>query len=81
MSNKCAVSGKTRQNGHRVSHANNRTKHAFKPNIQTKTIFIPSAKRSVRVNLSTRIIRTIDKIGLEATLKKFGMQVSDLLSA
>ena len=80
MSNKCAVSGKTRQNGHRVSHANNKTKHAFLPNIQTKAIFLPSLKRTVRVNLSTRIIRTIDKIGLVETLRKYGMKEADLVS-
>jgi len=80
MSKKCTVSGKTRQVGNRVSHANNKTKHVFKPNIQSKSIFIPSAQRSVRVNLSTRIIRTIDKIGLEATLRKYGMCEADLLA-
>ena len=73
MSRKCSVSGKTRQVGHRVSHANNRTKHVFKANIQPKTIYLPSLKKSVRIKLSTRVIRTIDKIGLEATLKKFGL--------
>jgi large subunit ribosomal protein L28 len=80
MSKKCSVSGKNRQVGNRVSHANNRTKHVFKPNIQTKTIFLPTLKRSVRVNLSTRIIRTIDKLGLEATLRKFGMKEADLVA-
>lgn len=81
MSRKCSVSGKTRQVGHRVSHANNRTKHVFKANIQTKNVFLPSLKKSVRVKLSTRLIRTIDKIGLEATLKKYGLTESCLLTA
>ena len=80
MSKKCSVSGKTRQVGNRVSHANNRTSHAFKPNIQTKAIFLPGLKKTVRVNISTRIIRTIDKLGLEETLRKFGMTEADLVA-
>lgn len=79
MAGKCAISGKGRQCGHRVSHANNRTKHAFKANIQTKSIFLPSLKRTVRLNISTRVIRTIDKIGLEATLKQYGLTESALV--
>lgn len=78
MSHKCKVSGKSRQNGHRVSHANNKTHHVFLSNLQTRRLFIPSEKRYVRVKLSTRMIRTIDKIGLEAALKKHGMTVADL---
>ncbi len=79
MSHKCAISGVSRQNGHRVSHANNKTNHIFLANLQTKKIYIPSEKRSVRVKLSTRMIRTIDKLGLEEALRKNGMSVSDLL--
>ena len=75
---KCQISGKTQQNGHRVSHAKNRTKHAFKPNLQARRIFIPEEERYVKVKISTRIMKTIDKIGLNATLKKFGMTISDL---
>jgi large subunit ribosomal protein L28 len=80
MSRKCSVSGKGRLVGHRVSHANNKTKHVFKANIQPKTIFLPTLKKSVRVKLSTRIIRTIDKIGLEAALKKYGLNEQMLTS-
>ena len=79
MSHKCAISGVSRQNGHRVSHANNKTKHVFLANVQTKKIFIPSEKRTVRVKLSTRMIRTIDKLGLELALSKNGMCVADLV--
>lgn len=78
MANKCKISGVSRQNGHRVSHANNKTKHAFKANIQARALYIPEEKRTIRVKLSTRIIRTIDKIGLAATLKKHGMTLKDL---
>ncbi len=78
MANRCKISGVTRQNGHRVSHANNKTKHAFKANIQARSLFLPEENKTVRVKLSTRMIRTIDKIGLSATLKKFKLSVADL---
>jgi large subunit ribosomal protein L28 len=47
-------------------------------NLQTRRVFIPSEKRYVRLKLSTRMIRTIDKLGVEAALKKHGMTVKDL---
>lgn len=78
MSHKCSISGVSRQNGHRVSHANNKTHHVFMSNLQTRRVFIPSEKRYVRLKLSTRMIRTIDKLGVEAALKKHGMTVKDL---
>ncbi len=78
MANRCKISGVSRQNGHRVSHANNKTNHAFKANIQARSIFLPEENKTVRVKLSTRMIRTIDKIGLLATLKKFKLSMADL---
>lgn len=78
MARKCSISGKTKQYGHRVSHANNKTKHTFDSNLQSKRIWVSSLKRFVRVKLSTRVIRTIDKLGLEGTLKKYNMTVEQL---
>ncbi len=78
MSHKCKISGSSRQNGHRVSHANNKTHHVFMANLQTRRVYIPSEKKYVRVKLSTRMIRTIDKLGLEAALKKYGMSIADI---
>ena len=78
MSHKCAISGVSRQNGNRVSHANNKTHHVFKANLQNKRIFIPSQKRYVTVKLSTRMIRTIDKLGVEETLRKYNVDLASL---
>jgi len=78
MAHKCSISGKSRQTGHRVSHANNKSKHVFKANIQSKRIFIPEENRMVRLKLSTQTIRTIDKIGLKATLKKYNVTLAEL---
>lgn len=80
MAKKCQISGKSNQFGHRVSHANNKTKHTFRPNLQTKRIFVPEEGRYVRLNVSTRVLRTIDKIGLAATLKKNGISLKDLVA-
>jgi large subunit ribosomal protein L28 len=81
MSHKCKLTGISRQSGHRVSHANNKTKHAFKGNIQVKSIYVPELKKSVRLKVSTRAIRTIDKLGLEAALRKYNLSLKDLLAA
>ena len=78
MAHKCQISGKSRQSGHRVSHANNKTKHVFRANIQTRKLYLTDEKKFVTVKVSTRIMRTIDKIGLKQTLKKFKIKMSDL---
>ena len=80
MGKKCQISGKAGQFGHRVSHANNKTKHLFRPNLQSKRIFVAEEGRYVRVSVSTRVLRTIDKIGLMATLKKHKLSLKDLVS-
>jgi large subunit ribosomal protein L28 len=80
MARKCTLSGSGNQFGHRVSHANNKTKHVFKSNLQTKKIFVPEENRYVRVRVSTRVIRTIDKLGLKATLAKYKVDLRDLLA-
>ena len=78
MAHKCDISGKSRQHGHRVSHANNKTKHVFKGNLQRKRLFIPELSKFVTLKLSTRMIRTIDKIGIVAALRKHDMTVADI---
>ena len=80
MSRKCEISGLSRQVGHRVSHAKNRTKHVFQANLISKKIYSPELGKNISLRISTRILRTIDKLGLSATLKKYGMKLSDLKS-
>jgi len=81
MSRKCRLTGISRQTGNRVSHANNKTKHVFKGNIQTKKLYVAELKRSVRLRVSTRAIRTIDKLGIEAALRKYNISLKDLIAA
>ena len=78
MGRRCQISGTKGQHGHRVSHAKNRRKHVFQPNLQVKKIFIPEENRYVKLNISTRLIRTIDKIGLNETLKKYNLTLKDI---
>ena len=69
MSRLCPVTGKRPRTGNNVSHANNRTKRRFVPNMQTHKFWLASEKRWVRLRLSARGIRTIDKLGIERVLK------------
>lgn len=69
MSRICQVTGKKPMSGNNVSHANNRTKRRFLPNLQSKRFFIPSENRWVRLKVSARGIKTITKNGIEAVLK------------
>ncbi len=79
MARRCQISGITHQNGNRVSHANNKTHHKFESNLQAKKIFVPELGKSVRVKVSTRILRTIDKLGFTAALKKYNMSLQDMV--
>ncbi|HEU5281770.1 MAG TPA: 50S ribosomal protein L28 [Gammaproteobacteria bacterium] len=68
MSKKCPITGKGPMVGNNVSHANNKTKRRFLPNIQTKRFWLESEKRFVRLRISTRGMRIIDKYGIETVL-------------
>ncbi len=64
--------------GNNVSHANNKTKRWQYPNLQRKRIWVPELNRYVRLRVSTRALRSIDKMGLTTFLKKNGLTVADL---
>ena len=68
MSRICDVTGKSPLVGNRVSHAKNRTKHWSYPNVQTRRIWVDSEDRYVRLKLSTRGLRTIERRGIDAVL-------------
>lgn len=74
MTKKCAVTGKRPVTGNNVSHANNKTKRRFLPNLQRKRFWVPSQKRFVRLRLSTKAIKMIDKLGIEAVLEDLRKQ-------
>ena len=69
MSRRCAVTGKKVLVGHNVSHANNKTKRRFLPNLQSVSLLSESLGQSFRMRVSTSAIRTIEhKGGLDAYL-------------
>lgn len=70
MSRVCQVTGKRPTTGHKVSHANNKTKRRFLPNIQTHRYWVESEGRFVTLKLSARGMRTIDKLGIDVVLKR-----------
>jgi large subunit ribosomal protein L28 len=71
----CTFTGKNGMSGNRVSHANNKNKRRYSTNIHSKRFFIPEQNRWVRLTVSARAIRTIDKLGLLAYAKKVGVKI------
>ena len=70
MAKVCEITGKRPHSGNRVSHANNKTKRKFNPNLQTKRLYIPSEDKWITLKISTSALRTITKNGIESVLKK-----------
>ena len=64
----CQVTGKAPMVGHQVSHANNKTKRRFMPNLQYRRFWVESENRWVRLRLTTAGLRTVDKVGIDAVL-------------
>lgn len=68
MSKVCMVTGKRPRVGHNVSHANNRTKRRFLPNLHWHRFWVPSENRWVRLRVSKEGLKMIDRKGIEAVL-------------
>jgi len=68
MSRVCQVTGTRPQSGNNVSHAKNRTRRRFLPNLQQKRFWLESEKRYVRLRVSHKGMRIIDKEGIEKVL-------------
>lgn len=69
MSRVCQVTGKRPMVGNNVSHANNKTKRRFLPNLQSRRFFIESENRWVRLRVSKQGLRIIDKKGIDTVLE------------
>ncbi len=78
MSRRCSITGKGPLSGNRVSHAHNKTRRRQLPNLQWKRIYVPELDRTIRVRLSTRALRTIDKKGLMAFLRDEGLTIRNI---
>ena len=75
MSKICQVTGKKTSSGNNVSHANNRTRRKFFPNLHTHRIWVESQNKFVKLRITKKGLRTIDKLGIDhvlSNLKEFG---------
>ena len=70
MSKVCKLTGKKPISGNNVSHSNRKTKRRFVPNIQKKRFFVPELDKFVTLRVSTSAMRTINKLGVYAYVKK-----------
>lgn len=68
MSRVCQVTGKRRIVGHNVSHANNKTKRIFNPNLHDRRFWVESENRWISLRVSSHGLRIIDKNGIDAVL-------------
>lgn len=78
MSRVCQVTGKRPAYGNNVSHANNKTRRRFLPNLHTHRFWVESEQRWVRLRVSSQGMRIIDKLGIDAIvadLRKRGKKV------
>ncbi|GJF21533.1 50S ribosomal protein L28 [Streptomyces sp. HO565] len=70
MSAHCMLTGAQPGFGNRISPSHRRTSRRFDPNIQTRRYWLPNEGRHVRLRLSTKAIRTVDAIGVEAAVAR-----------
>ena len=70
MTRECEVTGKKPVAGNNVSHANNRTRRRFLPNLQNRKFWVESENRWVSMRISSAALRTIDKLGIDKVIAK-----------
>ena len=68
MARVCQVTGKGPMVGHNVSHANNKTKRRFLPNLQYRRFWVETENRWVRLRVTSAGLRLVDKLGIDAVL-------------
>jgi len=74
MSKMCQITKKSVMSGNNVSHAKNRTKRTFEPNLHNHRLWSDELKKWVSLKLSKKGLRIIDKIGLDNALKKYNLR-------
>ena len=70
MSRRCQLTGRSPAFGKSVSHSHRRTARRFDPNVQTRRYWLPSQGRDVRLRLSTKAMKIIDRDGIEAVVAR-----------
>ena len=76
MSRKCQLTGKKANNAYAISHSHRRTKRLQQANLQYKRVWWEEGKRWVRLRLSTKAIKTLEKKGLQAMAKEAGINLN-----
>lgn len=69
MSRVCQVTGKRPMSGNNVSHANNKTRRRFLPNLRVQRFWLQNEKRFVKLRVSSQGMRIIDKLGIEKVVE------------
>jgi large subunit ribosomal protein L28 len=70
MSRICQVTGKGPQSGNNVSHANNKTRRRYLPNLHSRRLWVESEQRWVSLRISSHGLRIIDKVGIDKVLRE-----------
>lgn len=76
MSRRCQLTGKKANNGYAVSHSHRRTKKLQQANLQYKRVWWPEGNRFVRLKLSTKAIKTLEKKSLQAMANEAGIDLN-----
>ena len=78
MSRICKISKKGSQRGHSVSHAKNKRNKVWYANLHEKRLFDSATGKWVRIKVSSRVLRTIDRKGLSVALREAGLSMKDV---
>lgn len=76
MSRKCQLTGKKANNAFSISHSHRRTKRLQQPNLQWKRVWWPEGNRWVKLRLSTKAIKSLEKRGLQAMAQEAGINLN-----
>jgi large subunit ribosomal protein L28 len=76
MARKCDLTGKKANNAFSISHSHRRTKRLQEANLQVKRVWWPQGNRFVKLRLSTKAIKTLEKKGVEAMAREAGLDLS-----
>ncbi|AFY50937.1 ribosomal protein L28 [Nostoc sp. PCC 7524] len=76
MSRRCELTGKKANNAFAISHSHRRTKRLQQVNLQSKRVWWPGGNRWVKLKLSTKAIKTLEKRGIEAMAKEAGLNLN-----
>lgn len=79
MSKICIVTGKRPQVGHKVSHSNIKTKRRFEINLHSKRFWLESEKKFIKLRVSAKGLKIIDKLGIEQVIESLAQYYYDIV--